>query len=185
MIDLTSKQVEEAIIFATEKHMGQTRSGDGRPYILHPMAVLHILSEVKKSKNMFLLFIASILHDVVEDCGVKIEEIAQKFGLHVAALVEELTTDGVECGILGKKEYLRRKMLGMSSYALVIKLCDRYHNVSDIASMSEDTRINKLEETYYILEGLTDRKLSKTHVKLINLIKKKLKDGRNSAKSKR
>lgn len=184
MVDLTSRQVEEAIIFATEKHMGQVRKGDGRPYILHPMAVLHILSEVKKSKNMFLLFIATILHDVVEDCDVPMSEIVEKFGLHVAALVEELTTDDVECGILGKPDYLRRKMLGMSSYALVIKLCDRLHNVSDLKSLPEGDRLNKIEETHYILDGLLNRKLSKTHVKLIKIIKRKLKDGRDSAKSK-
>jgi len=174
MLELTSKQVEDALIFATLKHKGQVRKGDGRPYILHPISVLLRLSESKVSKNIFLLFVACLLHDVVEDCGVSLNEIARRFGHHVAALVEELTTNEEECKQLGKKEYLAKKMLRMSSYALVIKLCDRLDNVSDIKIMSEDSRKKKIEETNYILNGLGGRKLSATHKKLINLIRKKL-----------
>lgn len=174
MLELTSKQVEQAIIFATARHKGQVRKGDGRPYILHPMTVLLRLSEVKNSKNIFLLFVACLLHDVVEDCGVKLTEIARRFGHHVAALVEELTTDEVECKRLGKKEYLAQKMMRMSSYALVIKLCDRLDNVSDLKSMSEESRKKKIIETDFILNALNGRKLTGTHVKLINAIREKL-----------
>ncbi len=174
MLELTSEQVEQAIVFATARHKGQTRKGDGRPYILHPITVLIRLSEVKTSKNIFLLFVASLLHDVVEDCGVRLTEIARRFGHHVAALVEELTTDEIECKRLGKKDYLAKKMVGMSSYALVIKLCDRLDNVSDLKTMGEESRRKKIEETEYILNALGERKLTGTHKKLITAIREKL-----------
>lgn len=173
MIELTSKQLEDAIIFATDKHKGQIRKGDGRPYILHPMSVLIRLNSVKTSKNMFLLSTAAILHDTVEDCEVSLEEIAAKFGYHVASLVEELTLDKSKYEKIGKKEYLAQELLKMSSYALVIKLCDRLDNVSDLKSMNEEFRNKYREETRYILDMVKmGRKLTKTHVKLIKEIEK-------------
>jgi GTP pyrophosphokinase len=172
MLNLTAKQVEDAIIFATEKHKGQVRKGDGRPYILHPISVLIRLNNVKESKNIFLLMTACILHDVVEDCGVTLDEISKKFGLHVAGLVEELTLDKSNYETIGKKEYLAQEMVHMSSYALAIKLCDRLDNVSDMKSMSEDFRKKYKDETNFILNRLSGRKLTKTHLKLIKEIRK-------------
>ena len=172
MLNLTAKQVEDAIIFATEKHKGQVRKGDGRPYILHPISVLIRLNNMKESKNIFLLMTACILHDVVEDCGVTLNEISEKFGHHVAGLVEELTLDKSKYETIGKKEYLAQEMVHMSSYALAIKLCDRLDNVSDMKSMSEDFRKKYKDETNFILNRLSGRKLTKTHLKLIKEIRK-------------
>jgi (p)ppGpp synthase/HD superfamily hydrolase len=177
MIKITSKQLEEAIIFATEKHGGQVRKGDGRPYILHPMSVLMRCYKAKSSKNMFLLMTACILHDTVEDCGVKLDEIASKFGYHVAALVEELTLDKTKYEIIGKKEYLAEEMVGMSSYALFIKLCDRLDNISDCVSMSNEFVIKYVAETAYILDKVKKgRKLTKSHLILISEIEKQLEE---------
>jgi GTP pyrophosphokinase len=168
MIKMTSKQLEDAIIFATEKHKGQVRKGDGRPYILHPMSVLIRIREVKESSNMFLLMIACILHDTVEDCGVTLEEIASKFGYHVAALVEELTLDKSKYETVGKNVYLADEMLNMSSYALAIKLCDRLDNIADCRSMNEEFVNKYFYETEYILDKLRCRDhLSSTHLSLI------------------
>lgn len=106
---VTAETLEKAIAFAVEKHKGVKRKGDGRPYILHPMSVLITLLAVKQSKNSFLLATAAILHDVVEDCGVTLEEIAKEFGHSVAALVGELTNDLEQIKILGKTSYLKGK----------------------------------------------------------------------------
>lgn len=172
---ITSELFQKAIEFAVKAHSKQTRKGDGRPYIVHPFAVMLTLAEVKKSKNAFLLAIVCLLHDVVEDCGITIEEIAKEFGYQIASLVDELTTNKEECRRLGKTEYLAQKMFNMSSYALVIKLCDRLNNLSDMETLTDEFKKKTIDSTKIILERISKRKLSPTHKKLIKLIEKKLK----------
>lgn len=169
---ITSEKFAEAIEFAIDKHRGQTRKGDGSPYIVHPMRVMHRVNEIKKgTKNLFLLGAAAILHDTVEDCDVTLEEIAEKFGHHVAAIVQELTLDKSQYEKQGKATYLKTNMLGMSSYALTIKLCDRLDNVSDLVTMDQEFRERYLIETIEILEFLEEyRALTKTQKKLVKLI---------------
>lgn len=77
------------------------------------------------------MIIAAILHDVLEDTEGKKDQIFEKFGPLVLSLVEELTSDDKEIKRVGKNPYLIQKMINMSSYALVIKLCDRLSNVID------------------------------------------------------
>lgn len=173
---MTAELFEKAILFAVKAHQGQLRKGDRRPYILHPLSVMHRVYTYKKSSNIFLLGIVAILHDVVEDCGIPIQQIADEFGYKVAALVDELTTDKEKCEALGKKVYLLQKMLAMSSYALVIKLSDRLDNVSDLLTLSKEKIKKTINDTEYILDGLVEgRKLSKTHKKFITLIRKECK----------
>jgi (p)ppGpp synthase/HD superfamily hydrolase len=163
--------LEKAIIFAVKKHAGQKRKGNGIPYIMHPIRVMNSLYDIKKSSNINLLLACSILHDTVEDCKVKIEEIARKFGYQVASIVQELTSDKSQSEKIGKGEYLLQKMLKMSSYALCIKLCDRLDNVKDSESMTTEFRHKYFGQTLFILAGLkTKRKLTATHKALIHQI---------------
>lgn len=175
-MELTAKNLEQAIMFATEKHQGQVRKGDGRPYILHPMSVMIRLGQVKQSSNPFLLAAACILHDTVEDCGVTLQEIAERFGYQVASLVDELTLDKTKYETIGKKEYLAQHTVVMSSYALAIKLADRLDNVSDMESMNDDFKKKYVEETQYIIHTLMTKrdKLTKTHEQLIAMIREVL-----------
>lgn len=172
MLNVTADTLEQAIIFAIKAHKGQRRKGNGRPYIMHPLSVMKTLYDLKESKNIFLLTTAAILHDTVEDCGITIAIIAKKFGYHVASLVEELTLDKEKYKTIGKKEYLAEEVLHMSSYALCIKLCDRYDNICDMKQMKPEFIQKYKEETEYILDKLKSKrpKLTKTHDKLINLI---------------
>ena len=174
MKKINAKTLEDAILFATKKHQGMVRMGDGTPYILHPLSVLFILASVKKSNNFYLLAVCAILHDVVEDCNVSLTEIAKKFGHNVSSIVGELTTDKEKCKAMGKAEYLSEKMLTMSSYALRIKLADRTHNVSDLDSLDSVKREKSIKETRFILESLKDRHLTKTHKILIKRIAKSI-----------
>jgi len=112
--------------------------------------------------------------NLVEDCGVTLKKIAKKFGHHVASLVEELTLDKSKYQTIGKTEYLCQEVLKMSSYALCIKLCDRLDNVRDMKKMPDSFKTRYTTETLKILEALKDRKLTKTHKKLIKLIKKEI-----------
>lgn len=171
-MEIDVKMFERAIIFATEKHAGVTRKGNGLPYITHPLAVMTILLNIKKTNNPFLIGLAALFHDLVEDTDVTIQEIADNFGYKVAALVEELTSDKEKIASMGKKEYLLDKMLNMSSYGLRLKLGDRYHNISDMGSLDSINREKRILETNYILDGLSKRKLTKTHNILIKMIRK-------------
>ncbi|MCQ2455461.1 MAG: HD domain-containing protein [Clostridia bacterium] len=82
--------LEEAIIFATKAHEGQTRKSGKTPYILHPMEVANIIATVTDDLETMA---AGVLHDTVEDCGVDPKEIREKFGPRVAALVQSDSED--------------------------------------------------------------------------------------------
>jgi (p)ppGpp synthase/HD superfamily hydrolase len=126
-----SDMILDALRFATEKHDGQFRRGTNLPYITHPVAVSYVVIQTKQSKHLLELATAAILHDVLEDTETSFTDLAVRFTPLVASLVHELTSDDREIARVGKREYMKAKMKGMSSYALVIKLADRLHNVSD------------------------------------------------------
>lgn len=125
----------------------------------------YIVAAYKKSKNYENLLVASLLHDTLEDTDTTFELLVKEFNPMVASLVLELSNNEEEIKKLGKLEYQKKKLKGMSSYALVIKLADRLHNISDLptAKMVKDT----IELMDYILKA---RKLSLTQKKLVSAI---------------
>lgn len=165
-----SKKVEQAIEFAAKMHQGQERL-DGTPYIKHPLNVAKYVLAYKKSDNIETLLISACLHDVIEDTDATYYDIVRLFGPQVASIVLELTNDEDLKHEVGKTKYLEIKMKNMSSWALVIKLCDRLDNVSDLKSCSASFRNKYIKETMEILEYLLEkRKLSKTHLSIIKAI---------------
>ena len=80
--------VSEAIVFAVKAHDGMRRKKSDAPYILHPMEAAVIVGTMSDDQN---LIAAAALHDVVEDAGITIEEIEEKFGKRVRELVEAET----------------------------------------------------------------------------------------------
>lgn len=82
--------LEEAIVFATNAHAGQTRKMDHTPYILHPLEVAAIIGSVTGDLE---LMAAGVLHDTMEDCGVEAKELKARFGPRVAALVQSESED--------------------------------------------------------------------------------------------
>jgi myo-inositol-1(or 4)-monophosphatase len=82
--------VSEAIEFAVKAHDGMRRKKSESPYILHPMEAAVIVGTMTDDQN---LIAAAALHDVVEDAGISIEEIEEKFGARVRKLVESETED--------------------------------------------------------------------------------------------
>jgi GTP pyrophosphokinase len=155
----------DAFKFADEKHAGQVRRGSGEPYISHPIAVSYLVAAFKRSRNLVYLLVAAVLHDCLEDTDATFEEIARRFGPLVASLVQELKNDEAEIARVGKLAYHIKKLIGMSSYALVIKLADRLHNISD-----NPTR-KMVEETLVLMARLREgRKLSRTHLELVEAV---------------
>ena len=168
---ITPDQLQKAFELSVISHRGQLRKGNKLPYIIHPFRVVARLLALKEdSVNIFMICCAAILHDVVEDCGVLIEDIARDFGLQVASLVEELTTDTQMLELLGKTQYLSTKMITMSSYAFTIKLCDRLDNVCDMKGLSEEQRLKTIQETKNILHNVVGGrpKISPTQQLIIN-----------------
>lgn len=173
--ELVSEDTGKAVRFAAKKHRKQTRS-DGTPYISHPVRVAQYVKNYKKSHNLDALISAAYLHDTIEDTDTTHEDLKKLFGGLVASLVKELTSDEKEIERLGKTEYMSRKMAGMSSWALVVKLADRLDNVQDIATAKTPAWRQKYKkETESVLSRIEkERVLSGTHKKLIGLIRKKL-----------
>ncbi len=154
--------LEKAKEFATKKHLGQFRRCSGLPYVSHPIEVSHLIGKYKQSKKLLDIQTAGVLHDTLEDTNTTFVEIATEFSPLVASLVLEMTSDTDAIEKVGKVSYLKSKMLGMSSYGLVGKLCDRLSNIKDnpTQKMVEDTR--------EIIEFLkVNRKLSNTHLEII------------------
>jgi guanosine-3',5'-bis(diphosphate) 3'-pyrophosphohydrolase len=166
-----------ALRFAAKKHRKQSRA-DGTPYITHPVRVAQYIKQYKNSHNLDALISAAYLHDTIEDTNTTHKDLRKMFGGLVATLVKDLTSDKDEIEKLGKSEYLSRKMSGMSSWALVIKLADRLDNVQDISTAkTPEWRRKYKQETESVLSRLErERVLTGTHKKLITMIRNKLKE---------
>lgn len=153
----------KALQFAILKHNGQIRKVSKKPYVTHPIEVCQLVQKYKVSKKIDALIDASLCHDLLEDTDTTFVELATEFSPLVASLVLELTSDSTMIEQIGKKEYLKKKMLGMSNYALVIKLCDRLSNIMDNPTQK------MLEDTKEIISYLQyNRKLSNTQLNIIH-----------------
>jgi GTP pyrophosphokinase len=170
-------KVAEAYIFAKERHLGQKRL-DGEPYINHLKRVAEIIKKYKESHDMETLICAALLHDILEDTDTGINEIREKFGGTIALLIVELTNDEKKKEILGKTEYLSKKLgdtRKISSWALAIKLADRLDNIRDLPHADKEFRVKYLKETQEILDYIEkNRELTKSHKVLIELIKREI-----------
>lgn len=174
-IEINEALLNKAIIFATAKHAGITRKGNGMPYIFHPVSVANRIFTYVGGEDVMLKAIVAILHDVVEDCYQdNIEEglalITKYFGPKIAGLVGELTLDKKKYESIGKTQYLIQELNTMSETALEIKLCDRWDNVYDMATMDADFQKYYVKQTHSMLASLT-RELTSKHNELISYIK--------------
>jgi len=159
--------VPKAIHFAAEKHKNQERRGTGLPYIVHPVTVMYLVSKFKgNSKNLENLLCAAVLHDVLEDTKCTYLELERNFNPMVASLVMELTNDDEEIKRVGKNEYLKVKMVGMSNYAFILKLLDRLANISD--KPTNKYLHNTMELMLHIFENREE--LTSTQLNVINEI---------------
>ena len=170
---LINESALSALRTATKAHSGQFRKSGGE-YIAHPKEVAKIVAKFKpKSKNLSALVQAAYLHDTIEDTDLSHADIVKQFGGLVANLVDQLTTkkDDLEAAG-GKGEYIKDKMVNMTSWALVIKLADRLANVSDIKQQKPEWQRKYAGDTKLALDAVKkDRKhLSPTHKKIIRNI---------------
>ena len=128
MIDLVSK----AVIFSAGAHDGMRRRKSDAPYILHPMEVASIVGSMTDNQEVIA---AGLLHDVVEDAGISIEEVGEKFGERVKELVASETEnkrEGLppeETWLVRKEESLERLKGSDDIDVLILWLSDKLSNV--------------------------------------------------------
>jgi GTP diphosphokinase / guanosine-3',5'-bis(diphosphate) 3'-diphosphatase len=150
--------ISRAFEFAYQLHQGQYRKS-GEPYICHPVAVAGILRDLGGSPAMIA---AGLLHDVVEDTDVTIEEIEQRFGTEVRQLVEgvtKLSKFNFKSKTESQAENFRRMFLAMAQdiRVIVVKLADRLHNMRTLEHLPEGKRRTIALETREIFAPLANR----------------------------
>lgn len=151
-------KIISAYEFAAKAHANQVRSS-GEPYITHPLAVSFILLELGMDTDTIC---AAMLHDVVEDTDVTLEEIKKLFGQDVAMLVDGVTKLG-KIPLFTKEEQqaenVRKILLAMSQdiRVIIIKLCDRLHNMRTLHFRPAHKQRNTALETMNIYAPIAHR----------------------------
>ena len=169
--------IEKAYRIAKNAHEGQLRKS-GEPYIIHPLCVAIILSQLELDKESI---VAGILHDVVEDTVMTQEELEAEFGSEVALLVDgvtKLTRLKYKHDKLDEQaENLRKMFLAMAKdiRVIMIKLADRLHNMRTMQYQSPEKQLEKSRETLDIYAPLAHRLgISKIKIELDDLAMKYL-----------
>ena len=150
--------IDKAYRLAEKAHGGQLRKS-GEPYITHPVSVAAILADMGLDTQSLC---AALLHDVVEDTSISLEEISQQFGEEVAALVDGVTklTKIVFSSVEEQQaENLRKMLLAMSHdiRVMLIKLCDRLHNMRTLDAQPEQKQRDKALETMEVYAPIAHR----------------------------
>lgn len=152
-------RIIEAYLFAKDAHEGQKRHS-GEPYIVHPLAVAEILTEVEADDKTI---IAGLLHDVIEDTEYTFEDVEQRFGHDVAVLTEGVTKLGKVKGRTKseqKMENIRKMILAMATdiRVIIVKLADRLHNMRTLQFHSSEVKRRQIaQETLDIYSPLANR----------------------------
>ena len=152
------KKLRNAYQYALEAH-GEQRRESGEPYIQHPLGVAAILSELEVDEPTLL---AALLHDVVEDTSIPLEEIRQRFDEEVANLVDGVTKfSGIAYASRQEHqiENLRKMLLAMARdvRVVLIKLADRLHNLRTLNYLSAEKQREIARETLEIYAPLASR----------------------------
>ena len=159
--------VEDALEYARNAHMGQTRDS-GKPYIEHPVTAATYLADLSLDSTTIA---AALLHDVVEDTDVSVDELRVRFGDDVARLVDGVTKltklelqrlggDGAPLPAdKGQAESLRKMLVAMAEdiRVVLIKLADRLHNMQTLEPLSPARQIAIAQETLDIYAPLAHR----------------------------
>ncbi|MBQ8714891.1 MAG: bifunctional (p)ppGpp synthetase/guanosine-3',5'-bis(diphosphate) 3'-pyrophosphohydrolase [Prevotella sp.] len=151
--------ITKAFNFARQAHKGVRRLS-GEPYIMHPIAVAQIACEEVGLGSTSIC--AALLHDVVEDTDYTTEDIENIFGPKIAQIVDGLTK--ISGGIFGEQasaqaENFKKLLLTMSDdiRVILIKICDRLHNMRTLESQPANKQYKIAGETLYIYAPLSNR----------------------------
>ena len=156
---LNPDALSKAYDFALKAHQKQKRD-EGSPYIIHPVAVADILTELKLDSATIA---TGLLHDTIEDTHATYETVKEEFGQEVADLVDGVTKISVfenKANSNSKAENFRKLIIATSKdiRVLLVKLADRLHNMRTIHFVKDkEKQIRKAKETMEIYSPLADR----------------------------
>ena len=150
--------IEKAYAFSEKAHQGQMRRS-GEPYITHPLSVAGILADLKLDIDTIL---TGLLHDTVEDTPVTLDDIKREFGPTVAALVDGVTKIGLmnfRNSFDKQGENIRKMIVAMGKdvRVVLVKLCDRLHNMRTLNHMPYEKQSRIAQETLEIYCPLAGR----------------------------
>ena len=153
-------RIKDAYNFVLEKHQGQLRKS-GEPYYHHLIEVAYILASLNAGPNTIA---AGLLHDVVEDTDVSIEEIEKRWGSEVAKLVDSLTKiqrlklSKIDAADFEAEDH-RKIFIGMAKdiRVILIKLADRLHNMRTLSSLAPDRQVALSKETLDVFVPIAHR----------------------------
>jgi GTP pyrophosphokinase len=156
--DLDRDMLEHAYTFACEAHEGHKRRS-GEDFVVHPVGVARILAELRMDAATVS---AALLHDVVEDTEVTIDQVRAEFGETVALLVEgvtKLTRIKFQSREHAQAENYRKMIVAMAEdiRVIIIKLADRLHNMRTIEYLGKQRQIQKARETLEVYAPLAHR----------------------------
>lgn len=150
--------IRRAYQMAQTCHLNQKRRS-GEPYITHPIGVAHIIADMRLDTASV---ISALLHDIIEDSSVTIEDIREEFGDQIATIVDGVTrinrlsfrSDEEE-----QAENLRKMLIAMAKdiRIILVKLADRLHNMRTLYHLHEEKRIAKAKETLDVYAPLAHR----------------------------
>lgn len=145
----------KAAQYADEKHAGQSRKYNNRPYITHPIRVAGRVATHKFATGK--LVAAAFLHDVVEDCGASLDEIRTYFGPTVTHYVSSLTNPPRVPGVrrADRKAADRQRLKSIDNECKVVKLIDRIDNLLEM-DWSDGFAKLYAEESLLLLEAISD-----------------------------
>ncbi|HRK54989.1 MAG TPA: bifunctional (p)ppGpp synthetase/guanosine-3',5'-bis(diphosphate) 3'-pyrophosphohydrolase [Cyclobacteriaceae bacterium] len=153
-----AKLIKRAFTIALEAHKDMRRKS-GEPYIFHPLAVAEICVEEIGLGTTSV--IAALLHDVVEDTDIELEDIERLFDKKIAKITDGLTKiSGVfDYGTSAQAENFRKMLFTLSEdvRVILIKLADRLHNMRTLVSMPRNKQLKIASETIYLYAPLAHR----------------------------
>ena len=154
------ERIRDAYNFIVEKHKNQFRKS-GEPYYHHLVEVAYIIAKLQGGPNTI---IAGLLHDVVEDTDVKVEEIEKRWGSEVAKIVDALTKiQRLKLSKMKSEEFEaedhRKIFIGMAKdiRVIIIKLADRLHNLRTLAALSFERQQVICKETMDVFVPIAHR----------------------------
>ena len=152
------EQIRSAYAYAREHHGAQLRR-DGTPYITHPLQVAQIVAEMRLDSESI---IAALLHDCIEDTDSTYEDIAKRFGVTVADVVDGVTKlTRVKYSTMEEEqmENLRKMLFAMSRdiRVILIKIADRLHNMRTMEYQTPAKQKKKAFETMEIYAPIAHR----------------------------
>jgi GTP diphosphokinase / guanosine-3',5'-bis(diphosphate) 3'-diphosphatase len=156
--DGDARIIKKAFTMSLEAHK-EMRRKSGEPYIFHPLAVAQIcIEEIGLGTTSV---VAALLHDVVEDTEIQLDDIKRNFGIKVMKIIDGLTKiSGVfEYGSSQQAENFRKMLFTLSEdvRVILIKLADRLHNMRTLESMPRNKQLKIASETIYLYAPLAHR----------------------------